>query len=106
MQPWPPGQEADTPMHILPFRLAADSGPVGRLVQDLTLKGARPQLVSWLIDTEAVGNSFADESNDICERDFPESAPSACCEGPRDDRQSESNEAPSKGPAWGPPAVF
>lgn len=34
MQPWPPGQEADTPMHILPFRLAVDSGPVGRLVQD------------------------------------------------------------------------
>ena len=106
MQPWPPGQEADKPVHILPFRPAANSSPVGQLVQDLTLEGAQPQLVSWLIDAEAVGNGFADESNDICERDFPESAPSACCEGPRDDRESESKGKPSEGPAWGPPAVF
>lgn len=44
------------------------------------------------------GDGFADESDGICEWS-PESAPSACCEGPRDGRELESKGEPSEGPA-------
>lgn len=45
----------DKPMHILPFRLAADSGPAGQLTWALPLESVRPQLGGWVVDTEAVG---------------------------------------------------